>query len=67
VHCKTFIAFGFLLEFYSEEFSSLEMSNINFKYVRNVSIAAAVVCRAELLNLFIIKRSQDVLDVFLEF
>lgn len=59
-----FITFWYLLEYYSAELSSLEMSNINFKYVRNVSIVAAVVCIAELVQLFIQKRSQDVLDVF---
>ena len=61
---KPFITFWYLLEFYSEELSSLEMSNMNFKYVRNVSTVVVLVCIIESVQLFIQKRSQDVIDVF---
>jgi glycopeptide antibiotics resistance protein len=59
-----FVVFGFLLQYYSKEHESLEMSAISFRYVRNVSIVVAVVCIAELGQLFIHKRSPDLLDVF---
>ena len=52
---KPFITFWYLLEFYSEELSSIEMSNMNFKYVRNVDIVAALVCKGGLVQLFIQK------------
>ena len=60
-----FVVLGFLLESYTQYKSSNDRSfNINLNFIRNIGIAAIVVCVDEGGQLMIIRRHADLRDVF---
>jgi len=60
-----FVGLGFLLEAYSQQKRSNKITyNKYFDFVKNIIIAAVIVCIAEAGQFFIQKRNQDLADVF---
>ena len=60
-----FVALGFLLEASTYHGSSREINNDkNLNFLKNLGIAATIVCLAEGGQFLIQKRSQDLMDVF---
>lgn len=60
-----FVGLGFLLEAYSQQKKSKKITyNKYFDFVKNIIIAAVIVCIAEAGQFFIQKRNQDLADVF---
>lgn len=60
-----FVGLGFLLEAYSQQNKSNEINyNKSFGLLKNIAIAAVIVCIAEAGQFFIQKRNQDLADVF---
>lgn len=60
-----FVGLGFLLQAYSQKTKSIEIHyNKYFDLIKNIVIAAVIVCIAEAGQFFIQKRNQDFADVF---